>query len=61
MLSPNNFDNDKLALKPFSEKLEQFVTIDHDFAEGGLRCAKILDQGIRDKHHEDREETTIQQ
>ncbi len=36
MLSPNNFDNDKLALKPFCEKLEQFVTIDHDFAEGGL-------------------------
>jgi len=26
-----------------------------------LRCAKILDQGIRDKHHEDREATTIQQ
>jgi len=28
---------------------------------GAVRCAKILDQGIRDKHHEDREATTIQQ
>jgi len=28
---------------------------------GEMRCAKILDQGIRDKHHEDREATTIQQ
>jgi len=36
MLSPNTFDHDKLELKTFCEKLEQFVTIDHDFAEGGL-------------------------
>ena len=31
------------------------------FVSHSMRCAKILDQGIRDKHHEDREATTIQQ
>jgi hypothetical protein len=39
MLSPNTFEHDKLALKPFCEKLEQFVIIDHDFAEGSLVVA----------------------
>lgn len=39
MLSPNTFDHDKLALKPFCEKLEQFAMIDHDFAEGSLVVA----------------------
>ena len=32
-----------------------------EMTHGCVRCAKILDQGIRDKHHEDREATTIQQ
>jgi hypothetical protein len=39
MLSPNTFEHDKFALKPFCEKLEQFAIIDHDFAEGSLVVA----------------------
>lgn len=39
MLSPNTFEHDKFALKPFCEKLEQFVIIDHDFAAGSLVIA----------------------
>ncbi|MBK8039432.1 MAG: hypothetical protein IPK22_20210 [Verrucomicrobiaceae bacterium] len=39
MLSPNTFEHDKLALKPFCEKLEQFAIVDHDFVEGSLVVA----------------------
>ena len=30
------FDDDKLGLKPFSEKLERFLMVEHDFVEGSL-------------------------
>jgi predicted KAP-like P-loop ATPase len=39
MLSPNTFEHDKLGLKPFCEKLEKFLIIDHDFVEGSLVVA----------------------
>jgi hypothetical protein len=32
-------DHDKLALKPFSQKLERFLIVEHDFVEGGLVIA----------------------
>ena len=35
--TPLTFEaNDKLGLKPFSEKLERFLLVEHDFVEGSL-------------------------
>jgi hypothetical protein len=33
---PTTFDEDKLSLKPFSERLERFLLVEHDFIEGSL-------------------------
>lgn len=38
--APLTFEaTDKLGLKPFSEKLEKFLLVEHDFVEGGLVVA----------------------
>jgi KAP family P-loop domain len=37
--------HDKLGLKPFSEKLERFLMVEHDFVEGGLAVALIAPFG----------------
>lgn len=36
MLTPNTFNDDKLGLKPFCEKFENYLLVEHDFVEGGL-------------------------